>query len=123
MSLLDEAMEKFVLVNRIKTSDGYGGTENHWVDGAVIDVAVQYNDSKEMQVAQAQGVTSVYVFTVRKNIQLDYHDVLRRVSDGKIFRITSNSDDWKTPASATLNMLNYAAEEWEIPADGQSTST
>lgn len=117
MSLLDEAMESYVLMDKIRVPDGYGGTIPRWVDSMTINVAVQYNGSNEAQIAQALGSTSAYVFTVRKNVQLDYHDVLRRVSDGKIFRITSNSDELKTPASASLNMRNYTAEEWEIPAD------
>lgn len=117
MSLLDEAMDAFVLMDKVRVPDGYGGTTTQWVDGITINVAVQYNSSDEAQVAQALGSTSAYVFTVRKNVQLDYHDVLRRVSDNKIFRITTNSDDLKTPASATLNMRNYNAEEWEIPAN------
>lgn len=117
MSLLDEAMDAFVLMDKVRVPDGYGGTTPRWVDGITINVAVQYNGSNEAQIAQALGSTSAYVFTVRKNVQLDYHDVLRRVSDSKIFRITTNSDDFKTPESASLNMHNYNAEEWEIPAD------
>ena len=35
-------------------------------------------------------------------------------SDKKIFRLTSNSDDRKTPEEATLNMRQYSAEEWNL---------
>lgn len=117
MSLLDNAMEDYVLMEKTRVPDGYGGTNSTWVDGITISMAMQYNGSNQALIAQALGSTSVYVFTVRKNVQLDYHDVVRRVSDGKIFRITSNSDDNKTPPTAGLNMRNYTAEEWELPAD------
>jgi hypothetical protein len=60
------------------------------------------------------GVTSAYTLTVRKNVALDYHTVIRRESDKKIFRITSNSDDKKTPEEAALNMRQYSAEEWNL---------
>ena len=73
--------------------------------------------SAEVQIAQSMGAMGAYTLTVRKNVELDYHDVLRRVRDSKIFRITANSDDLKTPPSATLNMRNYNAEEWELPAN------
>ena len=45
---------------------------------------------------------------------LEYHDVFRRIRDGKIFRVTSDGDDKHTPASANLNMRQVTAEEWSI---------
>ena len=42
--------------------------------------------------------------------------MVRRASDGKIFRVTSDGDDKRTPRSAALNMRNVSAEEW-IPND------
>ena len=117
MSLLDEAMESFILLNKVRVPDGYGGTTTQWTDGVEIQGAIVYNSGAQVQIAQAMNAMGAYTLTVRKNVELDYHDVLRRVRDGKIFRITANSDDLKTPASAGLNMRNYNAEEWEIPAN------
>ena len=51
---------------------------------------------------------------MNKNVNLQYHDVVRRQRDGKIFRITSDGDDNHTPAAATLNMRQVTAEEWEL---------
>ena len=42
---------------------------------------------------------------------LEYHDVFRRVRDGKIFRVTSDGDDKFTPASTSLDMRQVTAEE------------
>jgi hypothetical protein len=53
--------------------------------------------------------------TTRKDINLQYHDVLRRVRDGKVFRVTSDGDDLYTPASASLDMRNVSAEEFVLP--------
>ena len=117
MSLLDEAMESYIIMNKAKVPDGYGGTTSAWTDGMTIQGAMVFNSSAQVQIAQSMGAMGAYTITVRKNIELDYHDVLRRVSDGKIFRITSNSDEQKTPASAGLNMRQYTAEEWELPAN------
>ena len=114
MSLLDDAFENFTIIDRVTSDDGYGGVITQWVDGASISGAMVYDSSSTMKVAQAMGSTSAYTFTVRKNIDLDFHTVLRRESDDKIFRILSNSDDRKTPASANLNMLQYSAEEWKL---------
>lgn len=115
MSLLDDAFENFVILNKVTSSDGYGGIDTTWTEGAVIQGAIVYDGSTQMKIAQAMGVTSAYTLTVRKGLEFDYHDVIRRQSDGKVFRITSNSDELKTPKSAGLNMLQYSAEEWVLP--------
>lgn len=115
MSLLDKAFESYIILNAQKVDDGYGGTVTTWVEGAKIQCAFQFNNSIEAKTAEAQGVTSVYTLTTRKNVTLQYHDVLRRVRDGKIFRITSDGDDLYTPDSAGLNMRNVSAEEFVLP--------
>lgn len=114
MSLLDNAMEFFTIINKIVVDDGYGGTTTRWADGAKIKGAVVFDGSTEMKIAQAMGVTAAYTLTVNKSVELDYHTALRRESDGKIFRTTSDSDDKKTPEEAALNMRQYDVEEWEL---------
>lgn len=114
MSLLEEAYEDFTVINKSIVDDGYGGIATVWSDGATIQGAIVFDSSTQMKVAQAMGVTSAYTLTVRKSIELDYHTVIRRKSDNKVFRLTSNSDDKKTPNSAGLNMRQYSAEEWTI---------
>lgn len=115
MSLLDESFESFTILNKAIVDDGYGGTQTTWAPGAIIKCAAVLNSSPQMKIAQMMGVTANYTITVRKDIELDYHTVLRRDSDNKIFRITANSDDKKTPPSAGLNMRQYDAEEWKLP--------
>ena len=115
MSLLDNAYEPFTIINKVVVDDGLGGTETRWVDGAKIDGAIVYDSSTQMKIAHAMGVTATYSLIVRKNVLLDYHTVLRRESDSKIFRLTSNSDDKKTPEEAALNMRQYDAEEFKLP--------
>lgn len=116
MSLLDSAYEKFTILNKSIVDDGYGGTTTVYTDGVTIDGAIVFDSSTQMKLAQAMGVTSAYTLTVKKSIELDYHTVLRRESDKKIFRLTSNSDDKKTPEEASLNMRQYSAEEWRLPS-------
>ena len=115
MSLLSEAMETFVMVDKTTAPDGYGGIDTNWTDGASFKATAVFDTSMEARVADHQGVTSMYTITTEKNINLQYHDVLRRVNDGKIFRVTSDGDDKKTPKSAKLNLRQVTAEEWELP--------
>ena len=76
-----------------------------------------FNNSLEAKQAEAMGVTSVYTLTTKRSTILEYHDVLRRESDGKIFRVTSDGDDNFTPQSATLDMRQVSCEEWRL-SDG-----
>lgn len=114
MSLLDDTLEDFKVINKIKESDGYGGTVDTWTEGITIKAVAILDSSAEMRVAMAQGVKASYTVTTQKNVNLQYHDVIKRVSDGKIFRVTSDGDDKHTPDAATLNMRQVTAEEWEL---------
>ena len=73
------------------------------------------NRKQIRRTAEKQGVTSRYTITAPLNAKLEYHDVIRRLRDGKIFRITSDGDDVQTPKSATFQFLQVEAEEWELP--------
>ena len=114
MSLLDQAFEEYTMIDKITTEDGYGGTKTTWKDGATIQGAMVFDSSLQARVAGSNGVTSVYTLTVRRNINLEYHDVLRRTRDNKIFRVTSDGDDFYTPQSAGLDMRQVSCEEWRL---------
>lgn len=114
MSLLENAMEKFTVINKAIISDGLGGTTTTWTPGAEINGVMVFGSAAQAIMAQAAGTKSIYTFTVHKDVVLDFYTVVRKESDQKIFRLTSDSDDKKTPASAGLNMRQYTAEEWVL---------
>ncbi len=118
MSLLDNAMTDCVMMDKTTEPDGYGGKKDTYADGAPFSAAIVFDSSMQARTAEAQGVTSIYTVTTRKNMVLQYHDVFRRLADGKIFRVTSDGDDKYTPDTAALNMRQVTAEEWEPPAYG-----
>jgi hypothetical protein len=68
----------------------------------------------ESRIAERQGVTSRYTITTGKNAKLEYHDVICRLNDGKVFRITSDGDDVQTPKRASFQFLQVTAEEWVL---------
>lgn len=114
MSLLENAYEDFTVINKAVVDDGYGGITVTWTDGAKIKGAMVFDNSAQMKMAMAAGSKSAYTLTVKRDILLDYHTVLRRESDKVIFRLTSNSDDKKTPPTAGLDMRQYSAEEYKL---------
>lgn len=115
MSLLSEAMQSCTKLIQTTVTDGYGGRSTTWADEDDFEAAIVFNTSIQALQAAAAGVTSRYIVTTSKKYMLKFHDVFRRHSDGKIFRVTSDGDDSYTPASASLDMRQVTAEEWTLP--------
>ena len=115
MSLLAEAMESCVLYNKSVVEDGYGGYKTVYSPGVTFQAAIVIDNSINAQVAMSSGSVGVYTVTTQKSFNLQYHDVFKRSSDDKVFRVLSDGDDKKTPKSAGLNMRQVNAEEWSIP--------
>ena len=114
MSLIDEAMTPCVMVDRTTQPDGEGGIITTWVEGATFNAAITFDNSIEAKAAAVQGVTSLYTVTVPKRVKLAYHDVFKRLSDGKIFRVTSDGDDKITPERASFQFAQVSAEEYVL---------
>jgi hypothetical protein len=122
MSLLSDALEDCVLLDKTIQLDTYGGFVPQYAEGAHFQAAITFDTSIEARRADKEGVTSLYTVTTQRNIVLEYKMVFMRKRDGKIFRVTSDGDDKFTPKSASLNMRQVTAEEWSLD-DGQSSST
>lgn len=116
MNLLLKAMEQCVILNKVSQPDGYGGRIDVWTESDFIfNAAIVFDTSIEARRAEAEGVHSLYTITTEKSITLEYHEIFKRVRDGKIFRVTSDGDDKYTPAGVPLNMKQVTAEEWTLP--------
>lgn len=114
MSLLNDAMEECIIIDVITISDGYGGFDEEYVDGAEILAAFTLNSSIQAKIAEKEGVTDLYTITTRKNCNLAFHQIIKRLSDNAIYRVTSDGNDNKTPKTANLDMRQVSAELWEI---------
>lgn len=116
MSLLEDSFEPCTLLIKKVVKDGYGGYETTWEDGVPFDAAIVYNLTLQAEQAEAAGVKSRYTVTTKRALTLEFHDVFRRNTDGKIFRVTSDGDDKYTPKMATMDMRQVRAEEWQLPS-------
>ncbi len=114
MSLIDDFKTPCVLMEKTREPDGAGGFYVTWREGAEFDAAITFNSSMESRRAEKEGVTSLYTVTVAKAAALEYHDVFKRLSDEKIFRVTSDGDDIQTPERATFAFSQVTAEEWKL---------
>lgn len=112
--LYESFMTACKLMERKRVPDGEGGFTVSWTEGAEIEAAIVLDNSTEARAAEHDGMTSVYTITTRPTAALDYHDVIKRVSDGRIFRVTSDSSDKMTPGVATFQFRQCSAERWEL---------
>lgn len=118
MSLLDEAMQECVLMNKTTAPDGYGGRIDAWTESTfTFSAAIVYNTSIQARVAEQSGIKNMYTVTTPKLVKLNFNEIFKRISDGKLFKVTSDGADNKTPDSATLDMRQYTAEEY-VMANG-----
>lgn len=117
MSLLSNAMEKCIFLNKSRVNDPEGGYNTEREEGAEFDAAIVFDNSMEARTAEKAGVASRYTVSVPKGIQLEYHDVFKRQRDGKILRVTSDGDDVQTPNVASFQIAQVSAEEFD-PAKG-----
>lgn len=116
MSLISDYKVNCALMEKQRVSDGEGGWVTKWVEGAKFEAAITFTNTMEARIAEKQGVTSFYTVTTAKNAMLSYHDVFKRLFDGKIFRVTSDGDDVQTPERASMSFAQVTAEEWSLPA-------
>lgn len=113
--LWESTLEDATIINKSTVPDGSGGTEIVYTDGVTIKASFGFSTSEQMRIAEQANAIPRYTITTRQNVNLQYHDVVRRESDKKTFRVTSDGDDNKSPAVSSLNMRQVEAEEWKIP--------
>lgn len=114
MSLIDCMMVPCVFMVPKREPDGSGGFDTTWKPGDNIMAAINRDTSTEARIAEAAGTVRAYTVTVRRDVHLKYHDVIKRLSDGAVFRITSDNSEQKTPSCTALDMAQSTAEAWRL---------
>lgn len=112
--LMNDYVESCTLLEKTRMPDGEGGWTNTWVDGLSFKAAITYDTTLQARVAESEGMKATYTVTTEKGMPLDFHDVFRRERDKQVFRVTSQGDDKVTPASASFQVSQVAAEEWVL---------
>lgn len=112
--LIENMMTPCVLVEKKREPDGEGGFYTAWTEGTQFDAAITLDSTMQARIAEKDGVTSIFTVTTRRTAALEYHDVFKRISDGAIFRVTSNGTDKQSPRVSTLDIAQVTAERWEL---------
>ena len=115
MNLIESMMEPFVYLNRVKVDDPVGGYKDEYQEGIAFDAAVIKNTTTQAVIAEKSGISEIFTIVVNKTLSLEYHDVINRLSDGAILRVTSNTVDSSAPTASTVPIAKVTAERWVLP--------
>lgn len=108
--MLSDFFEDFILQNWSSKPDGFGGVVWELSDGAPFRAGIATNQSNEAQVAYQNGLKTIYTIVHRPTLVLEQDDRVKRVKDGRIYRIITNSTDMTTPAIAQEQFSQVQAE-------------
>lgn len=108
--MLSDFFIPFNLQSRTPAPDGFGDVIWTYADAVPFMAGISTNSSDEAQIAYRNGLKTIYTIVLRKNLTLRQEDVVKRVTDGKLFRITSNAVDMATPAKANESYWQVTAE-------------
>ena len=100
------------MIDKKNETGGLGGFKTSLVEGASFKGSVVTKATTEQRQAETQIGQATYTVTVPYNVKLEYNNLFKRVEDGKIFRVTSDSVDVKTPSVATFSFNQVTAEEY-----------
>lgn len=92
--------EDFVFLDYVSVPDGLGGLAFEHRDGAAFRAGITTDSSTEAEVAYRTGVKTIYTIITDWSVELEQNDVVRRLKDGRKYRITGNAIDNTAPASA-----------------------
>lgn len=112
--LIDGMMEKCRIMNKVRQDDPYGSETVGWSDGTTFDATIIKNTTTDAVIAEKQGIKEIFTVVIRKGFSLGFHDVFKRVSDGEIFRVTSNVKDSEAPNASTVKIAKVTAEKWVL---------
>lgn len=103
-------------MNKSIELDNVGGYITRWKEGAEFEAVITENSSIQATIAGIAQEQTLYGVKVRSAVPLVFHSVIKRVEDGKIFRITT-ADALPAPSISALGMKQLQAEEFELRDD------
>ena len=98
------------MMDKRTESDGMGGIVVTWADGAPFRAGFIRNSSTEARIAYQNGIRELFTIVFSDMLELLPNDRVKRISDGKVFRITSDSRDMTTPEQSDMHFREADAE-------------
>lgn len=129
MKLLSRNMEAFCFMNVTRTADGQSGNHSVWTEGDSFSACavsaqsrMQAAKNQTGQHANKQEALPEYTILTPRSVSLPFHAVIKRISDGRFFRVTSDPVDAESPKGAHLDLRMHSAEKWRLTGEVASQS-
>lgn len=112
MSVLQQAMEDFVVLNKMVIDSAVPGVPSTvYQEGASFRAVARMKTSTEMDIAQQQGAKRVYALYFPPVLDVIEQGVMiRRKRDGLTFRVNATPDTRGTPSFSSIP-LKYTTME------------
>lgn len=111
--IIDALAEPVVKLDEVSVSDGEGGFTTEYREGAPFTATITPDATITTAIAQKDSERKAYKVSTPQNAKLKKGDIIKRIEDGVVFRITQSSDE--TAKISTIRFNLCKAEEWEIP--------
>lgn len=108
--MLSDFFADCVLMDKTTTPDGYGGVKETWVEGAAVKIGIARTSTTEARLAYKAGTKELFTLVFPTTLTLTLNDRVKRISDGKVFRVTSDCTDMTTPKMAAVQYRQVDAE-------------
>lgn len=113
--LLDYYGKECVILNKTTQNSPEGGYITSWNECAHFINYQALDTSTEAQIAEKQGLSSIYNVLVEKGVPLVYGDYYRDTEAQTVYRVTSEPSEVQSPASSALNLKRFSAEKAVLP--------
>ncbi len=110
---MEDWAKDFCVMQRKYKDDGAGGFFSEYEEGPGFTVVQRHDQTIQAQIAEKESNASTYTFFIDKNLNLEFHDVIKRLEDGKYFRVTI-TDGKHTPALSSFDLKSIVCEKWEL---------
>lgn len=112
-TILEDWLKNFCMVDKVSVPDGAGGFYPTYHDSAPFEAVQMHDSTIEAQIAEREGTASTYKLYVDKDLEFEFHDIIKCVDNGCIFRITV-TDGPVTPNVSDLNMKSIMCERFDL---------
>lgn len=116
--MLADYLTPFALLARDAAPDGLGGTEVALQESLIFQGGVTFVPGGEVTVAGLSALRTVPVLVHDYDVTLRPGDVVRRQSDGAVYRVAGHSRDMRTPATADLRFAQVPVEILRMSSKG-----
>ncbi len=111
--MLSDYFEHFCIMDKYTEADMFGAIVTHYVEGAPFMAGITSDSSTEARIAYRNGLKVMYTIVLPEGVNLRQDDVVKRLSDDMLLRVTSDCRDMHIPSVAEQQYSQVTAEVYK----------